>query len=295
MAAASGRAHPPTAGGGTAPYDVETVINAAGGPGATAQSGRRMARLTCDVEGGVATVVIDHRAKRNAMTAGMWRELPGILERLAADPGVRTLVLTGAGTDFCSGADISELEEITQEGPHLSVAAEQALVAFRKPTVAAIRGYCVGGGCQLAAACDLRFAAEDARFGITPAKIGIVYPATTTARLVHLVGPAAAKYLLFSGELIDTAHALRIGLADEVVPADRLAERVAAFTATLATRSQLTQQAAKDIVDSIATGSLTEEQVNGWVKEAIESGEVAEGAAAFLERRAPRFPWTSTH
>jgi enoyl-CoA hydratase/carnithine racemase len=224
----------------------------------------------------------------------MWREMPPLLARLAIDPAVRTLVLTGAGDHFCSGADISQIAEITQDDRHLSVAAEEALVGFPKPTVAAIRGYCVGGGCQLASGCDLRFAAEGARFGITPAKIGIVYPASTTERLVRLIGPSAAKYLLFSGELIDSAHALRIGLLDEVVPAAGLDDRVTAFTGILARRSQLTQQAAKDIIDSIMAGVLTEEQVQGWARESVDGGEVAEGTAAFLERRPPRFPWTGT-
>lgn len=251
-----------------------------------------MASLTCDVLDGVATVVIDNPAKRNAMTADMWRALPPLLARLAIDPAVRTLVLTGAGEHFCSGADISQIAEITQDDRHLSVAAEEALAGFPKPTLAAIRGYCVGGGCQLAAGCDLRFAAEGARFGITPAKIGIVYPAPTTARLIRLIGPASAKYLLYSAELVDTEHALRIGLVDEVAPADRLDDRVAAFAATLASRSQLTQQATKDIIDSIMVDDLTDGQVRDWVRQAIDGGEVAEGAAAFLERRPPRFPWT---
>ncbi|OEV15777.1 enoyl-CoA hydratase, partial [Streptomyces nanshensis] len=108
----------------------------------------------------------------------------------------------------------------------LAVAAEEALAAFPKPTVAAVHGHCVGGGCQLAAACDLRFAAHDALFGITPAKLGIVYPASSTERLVRLVGPATAKFLLYSGELIDAERALRTGLVDEVHRGEELDERV---------------------------------------------------------------------
>ncbi|NED57478.1 enoyl-CoA hydratase/isomerase family protein, partial [Micromonospora aurantiaca] len=136
------------------------------------------AGLGFDVAAGVATITIDRPAKRNAMSADMWRALPGILDTLAKDDAVRVVVLTGAGGNFCAGADISELDDIHRDDDsHLSTVAERALAAFPKPTLAAIEGYCVGGGCQLAAACDLRFAAEDARFGITPAKLGIVYPA----------------------------------------------------------------------------------------------------------------------
>ncbi|MGW5733716.1 MULTISPECIES: enoyl-CoA hydratase/isomerase family protein [Streptomyces] len=238
------------------------------------------------VTDGVATVVIDHPAKRNAMTAGMWRQVPPLLAALAADPAVRTVVLTGEGATFCAGADISSLRESPGEAQDLAVRAEEALAAFPKPTLAAVRGYCVGGGSQLAAACDLRFADEGALFGITPAKLGIVYPSSSTRRLVSLVGPATAKYLLFSGELIDAGRALRTGLVDEVLPADALDKRVAEFTAVLASRSQLTQAAAKEF----AAGVLDRDA--HWGEQARAGGDTAEGVAAFLERRTPRFTWT---
>ncbi|MFJ8953065.1 enoyl-CoA hydratase/isomerase family protein [Streptomyces sp. NPDC102381] len=241
-------------------------------------------QLTHSVAEGVATVVIDHPAKRNAMTDAMWASLPPLLERLAADPEVRVLVLTGAGDTFCAGADISTLGEGSAQG--LAVAAEDALAAFPKPTLAVVRGFCVGGGSQLAAACDLRFAADGARFGVTPAKLGIVYPASSTRRLAALVGPATAKYLLFSGELIEAERALRTGLVDEVLPGDALDKRVAEFTRTLAARSQLTQAAAKEFV----TGRTDRDAY--WAEQARVGGESAEGVAAFLERRAPRFEWT---
>ncbi|MER6102755.1 enoyl-CoA hydratase-related protein [Streptomyces sp. NPDC001832] len=242
-------------------------------------------RLEHTVADGIATVVISNPAKRNAMTAAMWNALPGLLERLAADPAVRVLVLTGAGDTFCAGADISSLRDTARDPQALAVAAEEALAAFPRPTVAAVRGYCVGGGSQLAAACDLRFAEEGASFGVTPAKLGIVYPASSTRRLVSLVGPAAAKHLLFSGELIDTARALRTGLVDEVLAAGELDKRVDSYVRTLAARSQLTQAAAKEF----ATGR--EDRDAYWAEQARHSGDTAEGVAAFLERRAPRFTW----
>ncbi|MGW4778322.1 enoyl-CoA hydratase/isomerase family protein [Streptomyces filamentosus] len=242
-------------------------------------------QLVAGVEDGVATLVISNPAKRNAMTAGMWRALPTVLGRLAADPAVRVLVLTGAGDTFCAGADISALREPGDEQQALAVRAEEALAAFPKPTLAAVRGYCVGGGSQLAGACDLRFAAEGARFGITPAKLGIVYPSSSTRRLTALVGPATAKYLLFSGELIDTERALRTGFVDEVHPAEGLDERVAEFCRTLASRSLLTQAAAKEFAD----GRLDRDA--HWAGQARGSGDTAEGVAAFLERRAPRFTY----
>ncbi|MFB7085970.1 enoyl-CoA hydratase/isomerase family protein [Streptomyces sp. NPDC056296] len=234
----------------------------------------------------VATVVVHHPAKRNAMTAAMWRSLPELLDTLAGDPSVRALVLTGEGATFCAGADISTLREPAEDAQGLAVRAEEALAAFPKPTVAAIRGHCVGGGAQLAAACDLRFAEESALFGVTPAKLGVVYPASSTRRLVALTGPATAKYLLFSGELIDAARALRTGLVDEVLPEGELGKRVAEFTRVLASRSRLTQAAAKEF----ANGRTDRDAY--WAAQARGSGDTAEGVAAFLERRQPRFGWS---
>ncbi|ALO12096.1 Putative enoyl-CoA hydratase [Streptomyces venezuelae] len=242
-------------------------------------------QLKDSVTDGIATVVIANPAKRNAMSAAMWRALPGVLDRLAADRTVRALVLTGEGDTFCAGADISTLREPGDEQQSLAVRAEEALAAFPKPTLAAVRGFCVGGGSQLAAACDLRFAEEGARFGITPSKLGIVYPSSSTRRLTALVGPSTAKYLLFSGELMDTERALRTGFVDEVHPAGELDKRVAEFARVLVSRSLLTQAAAKEFADGRADRDAH------WAEQARGSGDTAEGVAAFLERRAPRFTY----
>ncbi|MFG2616227.1 enoyl-CoA hydratase/isomerase family protein [Streptomyces sp. NPDC048507] len=248
------------------------------------------AALRSTVTDGVATVVISHPAKRNAMTAAMWRALPRLLPGLAADPAVRVLVLTGEGATFCAGADISSLtgSPTGADDPQaLAVAAEEALAAFPKPTLAAVKGFCVGGGSQLAAACDLRFAEEGASFGVTPAKLGIVYPASSTRRLASVVGPAWAKYLLYSAELIGAEQALRAGFLHELLPAGQLDKRVAEFTRILTARSQLTQAAAKEFADG-----RTDRDAH-WAGQAAASGDTAEGVAAFLERRPPRFGWPS--
>ncbi|MER8230739.1 enoyl-CoA hydratase/isomerase family protein [Streptomyces sp. NPDC101490] len=242
-------------------------------------------QLRDSVTDGVATVVISHPAKRNAMTPDMWRAFPGVLERLAGDPSVRVLVLTGEGDTFCAGADIAGLREPGDEQRLLAVRAEEALAAFPRPTLAAVRGFCVGGGSQLAAACDLRFAEEGARFGITPAKLGIVYPASSTRRLAALVGPSTAKFLLFSGELIDGERALRTGFVDELHPVGELDGRVTGFARVLASRSLLTQAAAKEFIDG------RPDREAHWEERAHGSGDTAEGVAAFLERRAPRFTY----
>lgn len=247
--------------------------------------------LLLGLDGGTATVTISNPAKRNAMTAAMWKELPDLLDRLAADPGVSALVLTGADGTFCAGADIGGLRDQTDPGT-VAIAAEEALAAFPKPTLAVVRGACVGGGCQLAVACDLRFAAQGTRFGVTPAKLGIVYPASSTRRLAALVGPATAKYLLFSAELVDADRALRTGLVDEVLDGDALDARVAAFTAVLQSRSRLSQTAAKEFLAVPPGTPVPAGRTAYWDREVRESGESAEGLAAFLERREPRFTWT---
>jgi enoyl-CoA hydratase/carnithine racemase len=246
--------------------------------------------LLVSAEDGTATVTISHPARRNAMTLAMWRSLPGLLDSLAADPAVRVLVLTGAGETFCAGADIGDFtasggSPATQRA---AVDAEEALAAFPKPTIAAVRGHCVGGGCQLAVACDLRFAARGATFGVTPARLGIVYPASSTRRLVELTGPSTAKYLLYSAELIDEERALRTGLVDEVLAPERLGPRVREFADVLRTRSRLSQAAAKEF----AAGPAAADRTAYWAAQARTSGDTAEGAAAFLERREPRFTWT---
>ena len=242
---------------------------------------------------GVAVLTLDRPEKRNALTAAMWAALPELLRQLAQEPGLRVLLVTGAGGAFSAGADISELRDVyadpgTADAYHaVNVVAEEALAEFPHPTVAVVRGACVGGGCQLAVACDLRFAAPDARLGITPAKLGIVYPAVPTARLARLLGPARAKYLLFSGELVTAAQALVFGLVEEV--AEDVEARALEFARTLASRSAQTQGAVKDVVAAVGEGRDPQAAVAVWERASRTAPDVAEGLAAFLERRAPRF------
>ncbi|MBB6173559.1 enoyl-CoA hydratase/carnithine racemase [Nocardiopsis mwathae] len=248
--------------------------------------------LRLAVKDAVATITIDHPAKRNAMTARMYSDLPPLLAELRDDPHVRVAVLTGTGDTFCSGADISALDDITGEGEDdLPTAAEESLAAFPKPVIAAIRGNCYGGACQLAAACDLRIAADDARFAITPAKLGIIYPVSALARLVRIAGPSTVKQLVYSADPIDAEHALRTGLCDEVVAVGRLHDRVDEVARTIAGRSQFTVRASKDIIDRIGAGALTDEVVDAWFARMRASGDLEEGVSAFLDRRTPDFRW----
>ena len=248
-------------------------------------------------DGAVAVLTIDRAEKRNAMTAQMWADLPGVLAGIAADPVVRVLVVTGAGPSFCAGADISDLlcgadpDDPMADVRRDNLAAQAALRDFPKPTVAMIRGHCIGGGVEIAASCDLRFADPTAVFGVTPAKVGIVYTPSSTKALIDLVGPAMTKYLLFSGELIDAEDALRAGLVDRLVAAADLEEEVHRFADVLASRSALSQRATKEVIAALTSGSDGEAEVARWYRETIGAGELAEGVAAFAERRTPRFPW----
>jgi enoyl-CoA hydratase/carnithine racemase len=249
-------------------------------------------------DGDVAVLTIDRPAKRNAMTAAMWAALPGVLAGLAGDPAVRVLVVTGAGPSFCAGADISDLLSGPDPADPMAdvrrdnLAAQAALRDFPKPTIAMIRGHCIGGGVEIATCCDLRFTDPSGVFGVTPAKVGIVYTPASTKTLIDLVGPSMTKYLLFSGELVDAETALRSGLVDRVVPADGLEKEVRRFAAVLASRSALTQRATKDVVAALTSGGDGEAEVARWYLETITGGELAEGVAAFTERRPPRFRWS---
>ena len=158
--------------------------------------------------GPVATIWLDRPTKRNAMSYAMWAGLEAACLELGDDAQVRVVVLRGAGGHFCAGADISEL--LAERAPgtptfhDVNMAAEHALATLPKPTVAFVEGDCIGGGCALAIDCDLRIAVDGARFGITPAKLGVVYPAPSMERVGRLLGLAAAKHLLFTGRLVDT-------------------------------------------------------------------------------------------
>jgi enoyl-CoA hydratase/carnithine racemase len=254
--------------------------------------------LTVTREGTVAVLTIDRPEKRNAMTAQMWAELPVLLEELAADHAVRVLVVTGAGPGFSAGADISDLlrgadpEDPMADIRRDNLAAQAALREFPKPSIAMIHGHCIGGGVEIATACDLRFTDPTGVFGVTPAKVGIVYPPASTKVLIDLIGPAMTKYLLFSGELIDASTALRVGLVDRLVDDTDLETEVRRFADVLASRSALSQRATKEVVTTLTAGGDAAAAVERWYPETIASGELAEGVSAFTERRPPRFPWS---
>jgi enoyl-CoA hydratase/carnithine racemase len=248
--------------------------------------------LRLEIENAVATLTIDRPSKRNAMSFEMWSAIPGLLDKVAEDEAVRALVIRG--TDhFSAGADISEFATLRADAAGAErygaavLAGERAIAGLPKPTIAAITGVCVGGGCEIALACDMRVAAPDARFGITPAKLGIVYNFTSTKQLVDVVGPAWARQILFTAEILDADTALRIGLVNELT-ADPVARAVSLAT-TMAARAQVSLRGAKTIITKITEGEHEDDAVRALYTESVQSADYAEGVAAFLEKRTPRF------
>lgn len=245
------------------------------------------------VDGPVATLTLNRPDKRNAVRQSMWAAVAAHVTALTEDPEVRILVVRGAGDHFCAGADISELTN----GPGGEYArvnwnAEEALANFPGPTVALIRGNCVGGGVSIATACDIRIATTDAVFGITPAKLGIVYPTNALERVVRLIGPSATKHLMYTGDLVDADRALRIGLVDEVVAATDIEARVKSLVDVMVQRSALTQVASKAMIEEVVRdGRVKPATTLQWETEMDRSGEVREGVAAFLAKRPVRWPW----
>jgi enoyl-CoA hydratase/carnithine racemase len=248
--------------------------------------------LRLETAGPVATLTIDRPAKRNAMSFEMWSAIPGLLSSL--DSSVRVLVIQG-GEHFSAGADISEFTTLRSGAEGATRysdavhAAERAIAMFGRPTIAVINGFCIGGGCEIALACDIRIAADDARFGITPAKLGIVYNFTSTKKLVEAVGPAWARQILFTGEIISASTALRIGLVNELHPAGELAGRAKELSSTIAGRSQVSLAGAKTIINMITDGRPEDSSVEDLYSSAVQSADYAEGVRAFLEKRSPRF------
>jgi enoyl-CoA hydratase/carnithine racemase len=245
----------------------------------------------------VATLWLNRPTKRNAMTIDMWAEIGEEVAQVAEDDSVRVLVVRGAGTAFCAGADISGLND--REGMRyadINRSAEDALANFPKPSIAFIDGPCVGGGVQLALACDLRLGTTEARVGITPARLGVLFPPHSLERVVRHIGPSATKLLLFTAEILPADHAERIGLLDEVHPPARARERLASLCQSIVSGSQFTQQASKQMIDATRLGGGVDQSViDVWLAEAMVSTDRDEGISAFLEHRSPTFAWSHTH
>ncbi|MGH7507766.1 MAG: enoyl-CoA hydratase/isomerase family protein [Longimicrobiales bacterium] len=251
--------------------------------------------LLLDVTSGVATLTINRPDRRNALNATVRRELLAVLDALRDDTGVRVIVVTGAGEKaFVAGADIGEFAErtaIEQRAVMEGRRVYDEIAAYPKPTIAMINGHALGGGCELALACDLRVAARSAKLGQPEIRLGLLPGGGGTQRLPRLVGFGRALRLVLTGELIDAVEAERIGLVDRVVDDAELEASTTELARTLAGYSPIALQLAKTAVRSAMEAPLTA----GLALErelfitAFGSDDRREGVQAFLEKRAPEF------
>jgi enoyl-CoA hydratase len=247
------------------------------------------------VDGRVATVTINRPDKLNALNAAVRSQFVEALRALQANAEVRVVIVTGAGEKaFVAGADIAEFEGRTpmdQFRVMKGFAMVEALDAFPKAVIAAINGFCLGGGCELAMACDIRIASEKARLGQPEINLGILPGAGGTQRLPRLVGLGNAYKLLYTGEMVSAAEALRIGLVDEVVAPERLMDRVRELAGTIAQKSPVALQLVKEAVRASARQPLDEglRLETALFGLAFSSEDKREGVKAFLEKRPAEF------
>jgi enoyl-CoA hydratase len=255
-------------------------------------------KILKSVTDGVGVITFSNPDKRNAMSLDMWDGLGQALIELRDDADVRVVILTGAGDKaFVSGADISQFEktrhnaQASEEYSKRSDAQRTLLANYPKPTIACIRGFCLGGGMQLAMLADIRIASENSQFGIPAAKLGIAYGYDGLNHLVSLVGPSWARLLLYTGMRIDSAEALRIGLVDRVVGDAELWNATAEIARTISSNAPLAIKAAKiTIAQALKDESQRDmDAIKAIGTACMDSEDFREGRQAFMEKRKPRF------
>ena len=255
-------------------------------------------RILQDVDNGVGVVTFNNPEKRNAMSLEMWEGLGQALTELRDDPAVRVVVLAGAGDKaFVSGADISQFEktrhnaEASAEYSRRSEAQRALLADYPKPTIACIRGFCLGGGMQVAMLTDIRFAAEHSQFAIPAAKLGIAYGYDGLRHLVSLVGPSWARLIMYTGMRIDSTEALRSGLVDRVLPDGELWGATMDVARTISGNAPLAIQAAKITIAQVLKDpdKRDMEAIKTIGNACMDSEDFKEGRTAFMEKRKPRF------
>src|SRR5574341_1150991 len=245
-----------------------------------------------EVEAPIGFLTINRPEQRNAMNLAVWVALIRGMEALDKDQDVRVIIVRGRGDRvFGAGADIRELDEIRQDPARINQALEMvertmlAIEATAKPVIAMVNGAAIGGGCELAAACDLRIASDTARFGIPAGNLGIVITFQDTRRLIRLVGLGMAKEILMTGRTLDAQEAQQIGLVNRVVPAEMLLEETLALAKIIAEKAPLSVTGAKRIANRVARGEDIVSIFDGLepARKAWSSADFAEGVRAYLE------------
>jgi len=255
-------------------------------------------KILQNVADGVGVITFNNPEKRNAMSLDMWEGLGHALIELRDDANVRVVVLTGAGDKaFVSGADISQFEktrhnaEASEEYSKKSAAQRALLADYPKPVIASIRGFCLGGGMQVAMSADIRIASDNSQFGIPAAKLGIAYGYDGLKHLVSLVGPSWARLIMYTGMRIDSAEALRIGLVDRVVPDAELWNATSEIARTISGNAPLAIKAAKITIAQVLKDPDKRDMdaIKAIGSACMDSEDFREGRQAFMAKRKPQF------
>jgi enoyl-CoA hydratase len=249
-------------------------------------------------QAGVLHIRFNNPAKHNALSVDMWEAVPPLLERAEKDDNVRMVVFSGEGEKaFISGADISQFEDMraAQEAvkryEQMAEAALQGIYEFSKPTVACIRGYCIGGGVNVAISCDIRVASSNSVFSVPASRLGLGYRFSAMKNLTQLVGPGFAKDIFFTGRRLDAAEALRIGLVNRIAEPAGLDALLAEYTTAITTGAPLTIKAGKRIIQEVLAldADFDAQMCRRLILDCFESEDYAEGRKAFMEKRKPVF------
>jgi enoyl-CoA hydratase len=255
-------------------------------------------RMIAEIDGPIGWMVFNNPAKLNAMAPDMWAAIPAIIDHYEKDPAVRVVVLKGAGEKaFISGADINRFEERLgsaqvgkSDGDNMREALDR-LEHCTKPTIAMIRGYCIGGGVGLALCCDLRICSDNSKFGVPAAKLGLGYGFKGIKKLVDVVGPSFAKEIFFTARQFTAAEALAMGLVNRVLPEADLEKYVQDYAATIGGNAPLTVNSVKYIVGEVVKDASERnlKRCADLVAECFASNDYKEGRTAFMEKRKPAF------
>ena len=255
-------------------------------------------KMLMEKDGPVGRIIFNNPARHNAVSLEMWQAVAQIMEDFDADDAIRVIVVTGAGGKaFVSGADISEFkekranEEAAAAYSRISEAARVRLQETLKPTIAMIRGYCIGGGLATALNCDIRIAAEGSRFGIPAAKLGLGYAYEGISKLIGVVGPAYAREIFYTARQFNAEEALQMGLINRLVPADELEAYVQNYCNTIAANAPLTIRAAKTITREVLKNESERDMAlcKRVVDACFASADYTVGRTAFMEKRRPVF------
>lgn len=254
-------------------------------------------KMLAHIEGPIGWITFNNPSRRNAVSLDMWEAIPTILDRFENDPQVRVVVLRGAGeAAFVAGADISQFEQArsSPEGnvhyERVTEAASRRLHECTKPTIAMIQGWCIGGGVGIAVCCDLRIAADNAKFGIPAVRLGVGYGHKGVKKLMDLVGPSFTKEIFFTARHFSAEEARMMGLVNRVLPVAELAAYVRSYCATIADNAPITINALKRTVGELLKGEAADLALSDrLVKACFASEDFIEGRRAFMEKRRPVF------